>query len=142
MDRDYFIKDILTEIRRKGNKYGSNSKGTGKKALIEHTSINPNASPHVGRARNALISDSLVRLLKFEGYTVDTHYFINDIGKQIAMLLLGVNDNENVQFKDILDIYIKINKEVEENPELENKVFDLLYKLENGNEEIKNNSGI
>ena len=28
--------------------------GAGKRAVIEHTSINPNASPHVGRARNAM----------------------------------------------------------------------------------------
>ncbi|MDF2675209.1 MAG: argS [Clostridiales bacterium] len=111
--------------------------GCGKKALIEHTSINPNASPHVGRARNALIGDVLARLLRFEGYDVNIHYFVNDIGKQIAMLLLGVKDITNVAFKDLLDIYIRINKEVEEKPELENKVFELLYKLENGDEEIK-----
>jgi arginyl-tRNA synthetase len=36
-----------------------------------------------------------------------------------------------------MDIYIKINKDVEENPELENEVFELLYKLENGDEEVK-----
>src|SRR3989344_205732 len=32
------------------------------KILIEHTSINPNASPHVGRARNAIIGDSLTQI--------------------------------------------------------------------------------
>jgi arginyl-tRNA synthetase len=45
--------------------------GAGKskgRALVEHTSINPNASPHVGRARNAILGDSIVRILKFYGY--------------------------------------------------------------------------
>lgn len=139
INRPAFIKDTLDEIRAKKDSYGSSMVGYGKKALIEHTSINPNASPHVGRARNALIGDVIARLLKFEGYDVNVHYFINDIGKQIAMLLLGVKDVKNIAFKDLLNVYININKDVEENPELENEVFKLLYKLENGDEEIKEN---
>ncbi len=137
INRSIFIKNTLEEIRAKKDRYGSSMIGSGKKALIEHTSINPNASPHVGRARNALIGDALARLLKFEGYEVNIHYFINDIGKQIAMLLLGVKDITSIVFKDLLDIYIQINWDVEENPDLENKVFELLYKLENGDEGVK-----
>lgn len=137
INRPVFIKNTLEEIRAKKDNYGSSMAGCGKKALIEHTSINPNASPHVGRARNALIGDAIARILKFDGYEVKTHYFINDIGKQIAMLLLGVKDSKNIEFKDLLNIYININREVEKNPELENEVFELLYKLENGDEEIK-----
>ncbi len=138
INRTIFIKDTLTEIKDKRDNYGSSFIGKGKNALIEHTSINPNASPHVGRARNALIGDVIARLLKFQGYSVDTHYFVNDIGKQIAMLLLGVRDKGDVAFKDLLDIYIDINKQVEENPKKEEEVFGLLYKLENGDPEVKN----
>lgn len=137
INRTMLIEDVLTEIRDKKDSFGSSLIGKGKKALIEHTSINPNASPHVGRARNALIGDVIVRLLKFQGYEVDTHYFVNDIGKQIAMLLLGVKDKKDIAFKDLLEVYININKEVEENPQLENEVFELLYKLENGDSEVK-----
>ena len=62
---------VLKEALKKN--FGSpNKRG---KALVEHTSINPNASPHVGRARNALIGDAVVRLLKFAGYSVESHYF-------------------------------------------------------------------
>lgn len=139
INKPIFIKDTLEEVAYKKDTYGSSMSGIGKKALIEHTSINPNASPHVGRARNALIGDVIARLLKFEGYDVKVHYFINDIGKQIAMLMLGVKDINNTKFKDLLDIYVQINKEVEENPALEEKVFELLYKLENGDLEVKEN---
>lgn len=135
--KNILFKDVITEILRMKGKYGSSQSGAGKKALVEHTSINPNASPHVGRARNALIGDTIVRLLRFEGYTVDVHYFVNDIGKQIAMLLLGAKDKPNVTFHDLLQIYIDINNKVSENPELEKEVFDLLYKLENGDENIR-----
>lgn len=79
IDVQTLAKEIIQEIRVKKESYGSTQSGKGKKALIEHSSINPNASPHVGRARNALIGDVLVRLLKFEGYEVEnstiTTYF-------------------------------------------------------------------
>jgi len=135
--KDILFRDIITDVLRRKSEYGSSKSGVGKRALVEHTSINPNASPHVGRARNALIGDSIVRLLRFEGYSVDVHYFVNDIGKQIAMLLLGAMDKENVTFHDLLGIYVDINNKVSENPKLEKEVFDLLYKLENGDENIR-----
>ena len=125
------LKDII-----KNKEYGSSELGKNKKILVEHTSINPNASPHVGRARNALIGDSIVRILKFQGYKVETHYFVNDIGKQIAMLVLGAEGKKGITFDDLLKIYIDINKKVEEKPELEKEVFDLLNKLEKGDKKI------
>ena len=131
--------EIIKEVLRQKDKYGSNYAGKGKKILVEHTSINPNASPHVGRARNALIGDSIVRILRFQGYKIEVHYFVNDVGKQIAMLVLGAEGKKNIDFKDLLSIYIEINKKIEENPELEKKALELLNKLEKGDKAIKNN---
>ena len=133
--KDLYAQSVIEEIETKQYKYGSENVGEGKKALIEHTSINPNASPHIGRARNALIGDSIVKLLKFNNYEVETHYFVNDIGKQISMLLVGTKGKDNVTFDELLQLYIDINKEVKENKELEQEVFDNLNKLENGDEE-------
>ena len=111
--------------------------GNKKKLLIEHTSINPNAAPHVGRVRNAIMGDSLSRILKFQNYNVETHYYVNDVGKQISMLVLAAGDKKP-RFNELLDLYIKINKELEKNPELEKKVFELLNKLEKGDVKVKN----
>ena len=105
--------------------------------LVEHTSINPNASPHVGRARNAMIGDSVVRILKFQDYRVETHYFVNDVGKQIAMLVLGAEGKKKVTFDQLLMVYVDINKKIEDNPDLEKDVFDLLNKLEKGDSKVK-----
>lgn len=132
LDRTTVIRDTVESIRCKGSTYGSSGRGRGKKALIEHTSINPNASPHVGRARNALIGDSIVRLMRFEGYDVCAHYFVNDVGKQIAMLVLGAEGREDVTFGDLLNIYVDVNNKVKDDPQLEGKVFELLNRLERG----------
>ena len=123
VNKNKIVEDTIKKIIKEKDKYGSSNVGKGKKALIEHTSINPNASPHVGRARNALIGDSITGLLKFQGYKVETHYFVNDVGKQIAMLVLGCKGKKNLKFNDLLKIYIDINKKIEEKPELEKKVF-------------------
>ncbi|MEA2037557.1 MAG: arginine--tRNA ligase [Nanoarchaeota archaeon] len=136
VSKDELSKDILSEII-KNKKYGSLGLGKKKKLIVEHTSINPNASPHVGRARNALIGDSIVRILKFQDYDVETHYFVNDVGKQIAMLILGSYGKKKVSFDDLLTLYVKINEKVEKNPELEKKVFELLNKLEKGDNDIR-----
>ena len=128
---------VIEDVFYHKEKYGSNQSGMGKTALVEHTSINPNASPHVGRARNAMIGDTVVRILKFEGYEVEVHYFVNDIGKQIAMLLLGSMDMPSVDFNQLLDVYIEINEKAKKDPEIENQVFELLYKLENGDENVR-----
>lgn len=134
LSKEFLFSETLNKINTSED-YGSSHSGKGKTALIEHTSINPNASPHIGRARNALIGDALTRLLKFEDYKVDIHYFVNDIGKQIAMLVLATEGKDNVKFEELLDLYVQIYNNLKENPEFEKKVFDLLFELENGNPE-------
>ncbi len=138
VNKGKIAEEAIRQVLKQKGKYGSSNIGKGKKIVLEHTSINPNASPHVGRARNALIGDAIARILKFQGYNVETHYFINDVGKQVAMLVLGAEGKKNVGFNDLLNIYIEINKRIEENPELEKKVLELLNKLEKGNKSIKN----
>lgn len=132
VNKDKIAEATIKKIIKEKGRYGSAGIGKGKKILVEHTSINPNASPHVGRARNALIGDSIVRILKFQNYKVETHYFINDVGKQVAMLVLGAEGKKSVSFDDLLNIYIETNKQIGENPELEKKVLELLNLLEKG----------
>ena len=133
MNNKKFAESAIKELTKTGF-------GKGKKkgrALIEHTSINPNASPHVGRARNALIGDAINRLLKFYGYATEVHYFVNDIGKQIAMLVYATKGMKGKpKFEDMLRHYIEINRKVIENASIEKEIFELLAKLESGNKKV------
>ena len=137
LKKEGFSKGVVSAILDGGEEYGSSNTGKGKKILIEHTSINPNASPHLGRARNALIGDSIVRIMRFQGYKTDVHYFVNDVGKQIAMLVLGAEGKKRIEFDGLLKIYVDINKRAEDDPAVEKKVFELLNKLEKGDKEVK-----
>ena len=116
---DYYKLKFIESYRPKKKK---------EKVLVEHTSINPNASPHIGRARNAIIGDCISRLLKFYGYDVETHYYVNDIGKQVAMLCLMASGKEN--FDDMLRVYQEAARRIEIDKEFEKKVFDFLEKIE------------
>ncbi|MDP2749304.1 MAG: arginine--tRNA ligase, partial [Nanoarchaeota archaeon] len=137
VNRQKLIEDVIKKIFSENEHYGSSGSGKGKKALIEHTSINPNASPHVGRARNALIGDSIVRIFKFEGYNTEVHYFVNDVGKQIAILVMGCAGKEKVSFNDLLQIYVDTNNRIAVSSQGESGVFVLLNKLEKGDKDIK-----
>ena len=106
----------------------------------EHTSINPNAEPHIGRCRNSLIGDFMSNLYTFTGYNVERHYFINDIGLKIALLVIGIENFglKDNSFSSILDTYVKISNLSKEDEKINQKAFDYLKKVENGNKEMIN----
>ena len=57
---------------------------TGRSIVVEHTSANPTGPVHVGRARNPIYGDAVARVLEYAGHDVETHYYVNDAGRQIA----------------------------------------------------------
>lgn len=93
------------------------------KVVIEHTSVNPNKSMHIGHLRNSCIGDTLVRMLRRIGYTVEVHNYIDDLGNQLADTVVGLLNvplsGEHVRFGDYCwDIYSAINREYAVNPEM------------------------
>jgi arginyl-tRNA synthetase len=59
------------------------------KILVEHTSINPNKAAHIGHLRNAVLGDTFVRLLRYEGRKVDVQNYIDNTGVQVADVVVG-----------------------------------------------------
>jgi len=128
---------VIDEVLDAGERWGSGGTGAGRRVLIEHTSINPNASPHVGRGRNAMIGDSLTRLLRFEGYDVEVHYYVNDMGRQIGLLVLIAEELEQLDFQGILDAYVRANARAEADPEFAARGYELLARMESGDPETR-----
>jgi len=62
---------------------------SGLKALVEHTSINPNKAAHVGHLRNAILGDMFVRLLRAGGQQVMVQNYIDNTGVQVADVVVG-----------------------------------------------------
>lgn len=71
------------------------------KIIVEHTSINPNKAAHIGHVRNSVLGDSVVRILKAIGDTVETHNYIDNTGVQVADVVVGFIHIENKSLADI-----------------------------------------
>jgi arginyl-tRNA synthetase len=103
------------------------------KIILEHTSANPNGPLHIGHIRNAIIGDSMARVLRAAGYEVETQYYVNDMGRQIAMVVWGLlnldyeMDPEDKPDVSIGKLYLKVNQELNDNSEIKSGI-DLILK--------------
>ena len=70
-------------------KYGSSTLKSDARIIVEHTSSNPTGPLHVGNVRSSIIGDVIGRLYNFLGAQVNIRYYVNDLGRQIAPLVLG-----------------------------------------------------
>ncbi len=147
---NYLISSTLKSIFKMKEKYGQLQKKN-KKVIIEHTSANPNGPLHVGRARNPIIGDTLVRIFKAAGYTLESQFYLDDMGKQVAILTWGLNnlnsknvpkseynkpDHQNVGFyqaaNELMDKDVNVAKEISEivkkSEQGDSKTIDLIQK--------------
>ncbi len=69
----------------RGGAYGHRPRAGGP-VCVEHTSANPTGPFHVGRVRNAILGDTLARCARAAGADVTTQYYIDDMGRQAAMI--------------------------------------------------------
>ena len=81
-----FWQRTVLDILAAGPAYGTCTTGAGTKVQVEFVSANPTGPLHIGHGRGAAVGDSLARVLRAAGYTVETEYYINDAGRQMRIL--------------------------------------------------------
>ena len=64
------------------------------KIIVEHTSINPNKAAHIGHVRNAVLGDTMARVLRHAGHAVQIQNYIDNTGVQVADVVIGFLDME------------------------------------------------
>ncbi len=64
------------------------------KVIVEHTSINPNKAAHIGHLRNAVLGDTMARVLRHAGNSVQIQNYIDNTGVQVADVVIGFLDME------------------------------------------------
>ncbi|MDR3677440.1 MAG: arginine--tRNA ligase [Acidobacteriota bacterium] len=77
------------------------ARSTSGKILVEHTSINPNKAAHIGHLRNAVLGDTFVRLLRFNGENVEVQNYVDNTGVQVADVVVGFLHLEKKTLKDV-----------------------------------------
>jgi len=115
------------------------------KMMVEHTSANPNGPLHVGRARNPIIGDTLARIYEKVGYDVEKQYYVDDIGRQMAILvwgILNIDENELPKIErkkidhELVRYYQEANRSLEEDENVEQEIQDMIRSMEKGDEKI------
>ncbi|ANF23215.1 arginine--tRNA ligase [Thermococcus piezophilus] len=153
LDYERFGRNLINEILSMGERYGESKLGKGKKVIVEHTSVNPTKPLHMGHARNAVLGDTMARIMRAIGYNVEVQNYIDDLGVQFAQVLWGyLNLKEEFERleaelrekgvkEDVIDhvmglLYVEVNNRIEGNPEVDKEVRELMKKLEEGDNEI------
>lgn len=135
-DYNEFSSLVLNSVTEDYGKLESNNT----KIILEHTSANPNGPLHIGHIRNSIIGDSLARVLKSAGYEVETQYYVNDMGRQIAMIVWGLLnidheiDPNGKPDHEIGSLYFNVNEELRAKPEIKDEVSALLKRYEKGDD--------
>jgi arginyl-tRNA synthetase len=133
-----FLNETVLRVLLENVNFGDlNNKG---KVILEHTSANPDGPLHIGHIRNSVIGDTLARILKRAGFDVETQYYINDMGRQIAVVVWGlVNFKFNeTKKKDhaIAEVYINANRYLVDEKEHSPEVDVIMKKYETGEQDI------
>lgn len=81
-----YLFDELASIISVGNSFGQTSTNKGQKIQIEFVSANPTGPLTVGHGRNAVLGDTISRLMEWTGAEVDREYYFNDAGRQMRVL--------------------------------------------------------
>jgi len=76
----------LRELLGAGGAYGRGEHLAGQRIRLEFVSANPTGPLVIVNARAAAIGDALARLLRSQGATVTTEFYVNDAGNQFEAL--------------------------------------------------------
>lgn len=81
-----YLYDELKTVLEKSSEFGKTEELKGQKILVEFVSANPTGPLTVGHGRNAVLGDTIARLLEWTGAEVDREYYFNNAGRQMRVL--------------------------------------------------------
>lgn len=89
VNSEAFSRLTVESARTLDQKYGFVKTAEPQDILLEHTSVNPVHPIHIGQARNPMLGDALSRILINHGHKVSRHYYVDDVGRQSAVIAYG-----------------------------------------------------
>jgi arginyl-tRNA synthetase len=127
---------VFETLQRFGDKYGKSIKFQGIHAVVEFPAVNPNNPWHIGHARNAVLGDTMARVLEMVGYDVTRMDYINDLGLQIAVVYWGLKHLTKAPLKGKYDqalgrVYVEAHKQHDKA-----QVEQYLQLMEKGDNEV------
>ena len=138
LNKEEMIKDTIGEVILKGDSFGRNDLGEGKKVIVEYSSPNIAKPFHIGHIRSTVIGNSLYKIYDALGYDVMRINHLGDYGTQFGKMIAAYRhwgnkeDVEREPIKTLLSYYTRFHEEAETNPQLEEEARAIFAKLEQG----------
>jgi len=97
---------VLDSILELGPRYGELPSEKTERIIVEFVSANPIHPLHIGHLRNAVLGDSLVRLLRSRGHEVRAHFYVDDVGLQVAYAVYGFRYVKDLRYTEKPDYFV------------------------------------
>ncbi|HEL2254435.1 TPA: arginine--tRNA ligase [Streptococcus suis] len=141
LDKAAISHQVLTDVITEKDQYGKLNIGQGRNVTIDMSSPNIAKPFSVGHLRSTVIGDALANIHEKLGYKPIRINHLGDWGKQFGMLIVAHKlwgDKTAVEadpISELLKLYVRINAEAEEKPELDDEARQWFKKLEDGDPE-------
>lgn len=141
LDKSKISDQVIKSVIEAGADYGQQDEGQGQNITIDLSSPNIAKPFSVGHLRSTVIGDALSNIFRKMGYNTIKINHLGDWGKQFGLLMVAYKkwgSKEAVEanpIDELLKLYVRINAEIEHDPELDEEGRLWFKKLEDGDPE-------
>lgn len=136
LDKSKISDQVIKSVIEAGADYGQQDEGHGQNITIDLSSPNIAKPFSVGHLRSTVIGDALSNIFRKMGYNTIKINHLGDWGKQFGLLMVAYKkwgSKEAVEanpIDELLKLYVRINAEIENDPELDDEGRLWFKKLE------------
>lgn len=142
LNRANTTEQVLGEIREKPESFGRRDLGGGRTLVLDFSAPNIAKPFHFGHLRSTNLGADLARIFTFEGWRVIRKNYIGDWGTQFGFVIWAWQqwgDEAALEARAIdylVELYIRANREGEQDPGVRDQARKLFLRLEQGDPDI------
>jgi arginyl-tRNA synthetase len=143
LNRRNALGQVLGEIRESPSTYGHTDMGRGQTLVLDFSAPNIAKPFHFGHLRSTNIGADLARIFAFQGWEVLRKNYLGDWGTQFGFVIYAWQkwgDEAALEARAIdylVELYIRANRESEQDPSVREQARSLFLRLEQGDAEIR-----
>lgn len=141
MERANRTKAVLDKILADPKAFGASNEGEGKTVIVEFSSTNIAKPFHIGHIRSTVIGNALRNIYDKLGYKTIAINHLGDYGTQFGMMIAAFKrwgDEAAIEkdpIREMLKLYVRFNKEAEQDAAYKDEARYWFKELETGNPE-------